>query len=325
MKAYFLLVPLLLSFPLLAQQEWNIVIPKSEATARHENSFVECNGKFYLIGGRGERPVDQYDPKTNSWNAIASAPMEISHFQAIAYEDEIWILGAFTGNYPHETPIEDILIFNPAKKEWRNGPKIPKERLRGSAGVAVYQNKIYLAGGIIDGHYEGFVPWLDEFDPKTGTWTVLPDAPRPRDHISAAIVKDKLYLAGGRTSHAAIGKVLENTVGAVDYYDFKTHTWKTENEKIPTKRAGNSNLGVGKYLIVLNGESASQESAHSEVEVLNTETGTWSTLPNLGQGRHGTGVVYYDEKIWVAAGSKNRGGGPETALMEVIKWKNPEN
>ncbi|MFC3415066.1 Kelch repeat-containing protein [Algoriphagus hitonicola] len=325
MKRYFLIFALLLSFPLLAQEEWEIVIPESEASSRHENSFVECNGKFYLIGGRGERPVDEYDPKTNSWQAIAQAPLEISHFQAIAYENEIWIVGAFTGNYPHETPIEDILIFNPEKKEWRNGPKIPKERLRGSAGVAVYQDKIYLAGGIIDGHYEGFVPWLDELDPKTGKWRVLPDAPHARDHISAAIVNDQLYLAGGRTSHAAIGKVLETTVAAVDYYNFKTGIWKTEKEEIPTERAGNSNLGIGKYLIVLNGESEKQESAHAEVEVLNTETGTWKSLPSLGIGRHGTGAVFFDGKIWVAAGSKNRGGGPETAIMEVMEWKSPGN
>lgn len=325
MKLLPLFLILLLTYPLCAQEEWNIVIPKSEATPRHENSFVECNGKFYLIGGRGERPVDEYDPKTHSWKSIATAPMEISHFQAIAYNNEIWILGAFTGNYPHETPIEDILIFNPEKREWRNGPKIPKDRLRGSAGVAVYQDKIYLAGGIIDGHYEGFVPWLDEFDPKTNKWTVLPDAPHARDHISAAIVNDKLFLAGGRTSHAAIGKVLETTIAAVDYYDFKTGTWHTEKEEIPTERAGNSNLGIGKYLIVLNGESASQESAHAEVEVLDTETGIWSTLPRLGQGRHGTGAVFFEGKIWVAAGSENRGGGPETALMEVLEWKIPEN
>lgn len=324
MKPLLLILTLLFTQPLLAQEEWKVVIPESEASARHENSFVECDDKFYLIGGRGERPVDEYDPKTNSWKAIAQAPLEISHFQAIAFEKEIWIIGAFTGNYPHETPIEDILIFNPAKKEWRNGPKIPEDRLRGSAGVALYQDKIYLAGGIIDGHYEGFVPWLDELDPKTGEWSILPDAPHARDHISAAIVNDKLYLAGGRTSHAAIGKVLETTVAAVDYYDFKTDTWNTIESEIPTPRAGNSNLGIGNYLIVLNGESASQVSAHAEVEVLDTKTGKWSSLPDLGQGRHGTGVVFYDGKIWVAAGSENRGGGPETSLLEVLEWKKPK-
>jgi len=57
------------------------------------------------------------------------------------------------------------------------------------------------------------------------------------------------------------------------------------------------------------------------VEVLDTRTGTWSKLPNLNQGRHGTGAVYYKGKIYVTAGSANRGGGPEINSTEVIDWK----
>ena len=32
------------------------------------------------------------------------------------------------------------------------------------------------------------MPWFDEFDPATGTWTQLEDAPRGRDHTQAAII-----------------------------------------------------------------------------------------------------------------------------------------
>lgn len=100
-------------------------------------------------------------------------------------------------------------------------------------------------------------------------------APRARDHVSAALVGDKLYLAGGRTSYAKIGKVLELTTNKIDYYDFKTNTWTTIETEIPTPRAGNSNLGVGPYLVILNGESQAQTPAHAEVEVLDTRTHTW--------------------------------------------------
>jgi hypothetical protein len=135
--------------------------------------------------------------------------MEIHHFQAVSFQDELWIVGALTGKYPHETPIPNILIFNPKTKSWRDGPALPKNRERGSAGIVVSQNKIYMVCGIQDGHFDGFVRWFDELDPKTGTWKSLPSAPRARDHVSAALVDGKLYLAGGRTSYAKIGKVLE--------------------------------------------------------------------------------------------------------------------
>jgi hypothetical protein len=38
-------------------------------------------------------------------------------------------------------------------------------------------------------------------------------------------------------------------------------------------------------------------------------------------GRHGTGVIYWKGKVYVAAGSANRGGGPELNDMECMEWK----
>lgn len=321
MKPYFIFLLIFFSTTAVAQETWTIVQPNSEATPRHENSFVECGGKLYVLGGRGERPVEEYDPKTNSWTKLADAPMEIHHFQAISYQNEIWVVGALTGGYPHETPIPNILIFNPKNKTWRDGPKLPENRYRGSAGVFVRNDKIYMVCGIQDGHWDGFVGWFDELDPKTGKWTTLTDAPRARDHVSAAMVGDRLYLAGGRTSNAKIGKVIDTTIKEVDYYDFTTKTWTTIDAGIPTERAGNSNLGIGPYLVVMNGESGVQVPAHAEVEVLDTRSNTWGKLPNLNQGRHGTGVAFLDGKIYVAAGSANRGGGPEINMMEVMEWK----
>lgn len=321
MKLSLTFLLLLFSTVLFAQDNWSIVHPENEATPRHESSFVACNGKLYSLGGRGQRPVEEYDPATNTWSKVADAPMEINHFQAVDYKGEIWILGAFTGGYPHETPIPTALIFNPETKSWREGPKMPEGRLRGSAGITVWNEKIYVVCGIQDGHWDGFVAWFDELDPKTGKWTSLADAPRARDHISAAMVGDRLYLAGGRTSHAKIGRVIDTTIKEVDYYDFKTQSWHTIENGIPTERAGNSNLGIGPYLVVMNGESGVQTPAHAEVEVLDTRTHTWTALPNLNQGRHGTGTAYLNGKIWVQAGSANRGGGPEISTMEVLEWR----
>lgn len=321
MKPFLLAVIFLLSLGAYAQESWMTIQPETEATSRHESSFVESDGKLYALGGRGERPVDEYDPKTNTWTKLADAPMEIHHFQAVSYKGEIWVVGALTGGYPHETPIPNILIFNPKTKTWREGPKLPENRHRGSAGVVVRNEKIYMVCGIQDGHYDGFVRWFDVLDPETGKWTALPSAPRSRDHVSAALVGDRLYLAGGRTSYAKIGKVLELTNNEIDYYDFKTNTWTTIETEIPTARAGNSNLGIGPYLVILNGESQAQTPAHAEVEVLDTRTHTWSKLPNLTQGRHGTGAAFLDGKIYVHAGSANRGGGPEINTTEVLEWK----
>lgn len=301
--------------------QWQNLEQQAAATKRHESSMVACDGKFYALGGRGDRPIEVYDPARNAWEVLAPAPMEFHHFQAIAFDHEIYVLGALTGKYPHEKPLQHFLIFNPQTKTWREGPALPKDRLRGSAGVFVKGHRIYVVCGIQDGHWDGHVTWFDCYDTKTKTWSRLPDAPRARDHFQAALIGNKVYLAGGRTSHAAIGKVLDLTIAAVDVYDFKSGTWTTLKQNLPTLRAGTTSLSIPPYLVVLHGESNTQVPAHSEVEAYHTKTNTWISLPKLNLGRHGTGAVYHKGKIYTVAGSANRGGGPETNAMECLDFK----
>ena len=93
---------------------------------------------------------------------------------------------------------------------------------RGGAGAIAHNGLIYVVAGIQNGHTDGHVAWFDAFDPATGAWTQLPDAPRTRDHFQVAIVDDKLYAIGGRRSSAATGQTFELTVPEVDVYDFAT-------------------------------------------------------------------------------------------------------
>jgi N-acetylneuraminic acid mutarotase len=304
---------LFLSFQSLQAQQtmqgWQMLDTDTQPTHRHENAATVVDGKLYLLGGRGERPVDVFDPKTNSWQTKATPPLSMHHFQAVTYNDKIYVLGALNGTYPYEDPIANVYIYDPQTDNWTKGPAIPEDRRRGAAGVAVHKDKIYIAGGIQNGHADGHVRWFDSFDPQTGEWTKLTKAPRKRDHFQLAVVGDKLYAAGGRRSSQATGETFELTIPEVDVYDFATQEW-TElppSGDLPTERAGSTSISVGDYLIVLGGESAAQQDAHAEVEAFNTKTGQWHALPSLNQGRHGTQAVIVDGTIHIAAGSKVRG------------------
>ena len=324
MKKIFLIVPVIfISLTTSYGQKWESLKPASDCTNRHENALTSIKEKLVLVGGRGIKPVESFDLKTKMWIKHVDTPLEMHHFQAITFKDEVWVLGAFTGGYPHETPIPDIYIFNVEKNEWRVGPEIPSDRRRGAAGAFVYNDKVYLVCGIQDGHWDGHVGWLDEYDPSTNKWRRLPDAPHQRDHVMAVVIDDKAYVAGGRKSTARIGQVLNLTEAAVDVYDFKTNRWTTlpEAANIPTKRAGSASVVLGKKMLVIGGESGEQVPAHSEVEAFNTKTQKWETLPSLNQGRHGTGAVNVNGRIYIVAGSGNRGGGPELSSIEVLVEK----
>jgi N-acetylneuraminic acid mutarotase len=318
-----LLFKILLAFltvPAIAQQ-WKIVNTTGAIEKRGESGVATANGKIYLLGGRGDKPVNQYDPKTNTWTALANPPIEMHHFQAISYKDEIYVLGAFTGPYPHETPITNLYIFNPKKNEWRKGPEIPQDRRRGAAGAFVYNKKIYIICGEQDGHWDGHVAWFDEYDAATGKWTKLADAPRPRDHVQVGVVNNTLVVAGGRLSTARTNNVLNTTVKETDLYDFKSGKWTTldPSNNIPTLRAGSTAVIYNNNVVLMGGESDAHVEAHNEVESFNVKTNKWEKLPNLMQGRHGTGAVVLNGKIYLVGGVGNRGGGPELSEMEEFK------
>jgi len=301
--------------------KWHAVTPMTDVvpTERHEAAFVGVGDKIYLLGGRGEKPNNIYNTNTNTWSEGAQPPVEMHHLQPVVYNKKIYVMGAMTGPYPGETPIPNIYIYHPKEDRWEKSTPIPADRQRGAAGVVLYKGKMYMACGIKDGHRGDHKKWLDSFDPKTGQWETLPDAPRPRDHFQALTVSDKLYLLGGRTTIAA-DNPFKNTISEVDVYDFKTSKWMTLPDGLPTKRAGNYVTLVGNEILVMGGESFTQEPSHAETEALNINSHNWRTLAPMVQGRHGTGAVLIDGKIYVASGSGNRGGGPELTTLEYFSF-----
>jgi N-acetylneuraminic acid mutarotase len=181
----------------------------------------------------------------------------------------------------------------------------------------VYNDEIYLVAGITNGHYDGHVTWVDAFAPRTGRWRRLPDAPRARDHFHAAVIDNRIYVAGGRRSSAATGQVFQLTVPEVDVFDLKTSQWSTlpATSNIPTGRAGAGAAVVGGKLIVLGGESG-QPLAHDAVESFDPATGRWTVLAPLTMGRHATQAIVHEGRIYLASGSRTR-GATEVNTQEI--------
>ncbi|AWB67226.1 galactose oxidase [Saccharobesus litoralis] len=308
------------SEPIMASKvaSWQTVKTQGKLQNRHEAGLVALGDKLYLLGGRGKKNVNVYDVNSNTWSIKSKMPMQMHHFQPVVFNEKIYILGAMTGGYPREDAVPNVWIYDPSLDSWQKSHAIPENRRRGGAGVSVYKNKIYLTSGITDGHYTGSVTWFDEYDPVTGQWRVLKDALKPRDHFQTAVIGNKLYAAGGRTTSAKTKQVFNLVVKQVDVYDFETETWSALNLDLPTGRAGHSVFALDHRLIVVGGES-NQRIAHADVEVYNTLVGQWYTGASLERGRHGTGIGQIADQLWTVSGSGNRGGRPELPSTESIK------
>ncbi|MEM8856994.1 MAG: NPCBM/NEW2 domain-containing protein [Chloroflexota bacterium] len=287
----------------------------SQPTARHESAYVAFDNKFYLMGGRDNRPLEVFDPLSKKWMSLGTPPVNFHHFQPVVYNDLIYVIGAFVGDYPAETPVERIYTYNPANNSWTVGPQIPAARQRGSAGAVMFNNKIYLVGGSNNGHQGGYQPWFDVFDPATETWETLPDAPHARDHFMAVTLGNKLYVVGGRQTD--LPNPFDKTIPAVDVFDFVTEEWSSLDSTLSPPRAGANVVTYGSEFIVIGGESDTQSAAHNEVQAYDVLTNQWRDLPNLITGRHSGGAVIWNHEIYAASGS-NQQGGSEVSSQEKL-------
>lgn len=304
--------------PEQATTGWRILEPLGEPLARHEAGFIEFEDKFFLIGGRRLNAVSIYSPKLNQWANGSVPPVEFHHFQPVVVGRRILIIGAMTGRYPNETPLDKVLIYQPDGDRWSWGDEIPPARRRGAGGVVVRDGKVYWVGGIVRGHQGGYVSWFDCYDPEKGTWEQLPDAPHSRDHFQAALLGNKIYAAGGRRTSAETGRVFDDVVPEVDVFDFESGKWSTLSQNLPTPRAGSFSVTYDGRVIVMGGESGAQREAHAEVEAYDPNSERWRALPPLAQGRHGTGAIIHDSHCYTASGCANRGGSPELKSIEAI-------
>ncbi|MBL7473173.1 PKD domain-containing protein [Robertkochia sediminum] len=308
-------------------EQWSLEGESENYLARSECSFVQAGDKFYLFGGRqSPQVINVYDYSSDTWTTLATqAPLDFNHVQAVAYQGLVWVIGGFkTNNFPSEVSLEYVWIFNPVSGDWYQGPPIPANRQRGSGGVVVYNNKFYLLGGNTQGHSGGYVPFLDEFDPATGTWTALADAPRARDHFHAVVVNGKLYAIGGRLS-GGDGGTFAPTVPEVDVYDFASQTWSTlpSDKNIPTPRAGLSAVNLNGEIHVMGGEVDALTTAYDVTEVFDPVAETWRTGPAMNFARHGTQAIASGNALYITAGSPNKGGGSQKN-MEYLYSNTPQ-
>jgi len=288
----------------------------SAATARHESGLANVGGKLYLLGGRGMRNVDRYDPETETWVSLEPMPIEMHHFQPVVIGSRIYVIGAFTCCYPNEAIVRDIYIYNTVTESWSTDGEMPVDRARGSAAAVFHKGKIYLLGGNTLGHNGGAVEWFDEYDPVTKQWTTLADAPNARDHFMAAVAYGKLVAAAGRVTD--LPNPFDKPVLPTDIYDFASQSWSSEAD-IPTGRAGVLAGASGAEVIVAGGEINTSTTALPKVEAFNVVSKTWRDLQPLNIGRHSGGGVVVDNQMHVVAGSENTGGAPETDTHEVLQ------
>lgn len=91
-----------------------------------------------------------------------------------------------------------------------------------------------------------------------------------------------------------------------------------KEQNIPTQRVGCTAVTLGNQIVVIGGESP-QKLAHNQTEAFDFKTQSWNSLAPIQTGRHGIQALVYNQKIYIAAGFANQGGGSELNFPEVFE------
>ncbi len=174
---------------------------------------------------------------------------------------------------------------------------------------------------------------------RNNAWVGLPPLRHPRAAGVAAVVGNKIIVAGGQANHQLVaqtevfdgtkwtdvaniptprdhlagvanrryfyavgGRALsaDKNLGAVERYDPTTKQW-TKLPSLPTPRGGLGAAIVGKRLVTVGGESPT--GVFNTVEVLDLATNTWTTLPVMKTPRHGIAVLSIGNTVYAIGGA----------------------
>ena len=131
------------------------------------------------------------------WNDAAPLPAPRNQFGTVTFEGKIYAIG---GQFGHDRGQDDqarVDIYDPRAGSWSPGPRLPKPHSHAEGSTFISGGRIFTMGGMTR---DGKRRWIDKqivARSSSGTWQVLGELPRPLSSPAAAIIGDRLFVAGG--------------------------------------------------------------------------------------------------------------------------------
>lgn len=190
---------------------------------------------------------------------------------------------------------------------------------RGSAVAATVNGKIYVIGGaaLHPGSSESAVQptrphrsvdTVEEYDPKTDTWSERASMPTARNHAAVGVVNNKIYVIGGRLGSAFVFTASNTNV--VEEYDPAIDQWGLVKARMPSARSGGA-WGVRNGRIYVAGgehQDGLLMAAFRALEAYDPVTNTWAELPMMPIPRHGLAGAVVGDRLHLASGDVQSAG-----------------
>lgn len=302
--------------------------PMMPGPDRQYSGVAAVSERVVVVGGGWVgRPNDDafsavmFDTKMRKWTDLPRLPRDYRMANVAAVGDRLFVLGGYER--------KETLEFDFTKNAWVDRAPLPFAAGRGSASVAVWKDKIILAGGVSPGMSASMINTGRRekevllYDPATDKYTMLPDVPLARGYAMGAVRGDEFWVMGGSTE-------IERTA-AVDVLDLTSMKW-TQKKDMPKKLSSSAIAVAGDRFIIAGGLSAGV-GRDSPMDIIDT---TWSFDPTREEWtelnpmlvpRYATGGALVGNQFFVPGGVARTTRGPglyaPTVVMESFTLPTP--
>src|SRR5690242_13330215 len=230
------------------------------------------DNRIWLAGGllgpdQATNKTQYYDPTLRTWGTGPSLPFLVHHATLVNYRGQLWLIGGFlpVGHNLEASASDHVLILDPAKNQWVEGP--PLHHARAASAAAVVGDQIVVVGGRTGGKTETNVKTTEIYNGKS--WHDSTDIPVPGDHLAGVTDGTYFYAIGGRNL-----SVSENHA-ALQRFNPATGQW-TQLTPMPTPDSDFGAAYLDGQLVTFGGENLF--TVFKTAMSYNLATRKWSTL-----------------------------------------------
>jgi serine/threonine protein kinase/N-acetylneuraminic acid mutarotase len=283
------------------------------------------------------------------WQPITNARVAREAVATTEADGTIWIFGGLGGDGRVSGRHEG---YDPAIDNWKGGDDLPVA-VQHAMSVTWQGTPVVLGGWRTEGS-NSKVATDRVWRVANSRWVELPPLLQPRAAGAAAVVGDRIVVAGGVDTNGellntteifdgnswalgtaiptprqmlgsasdskvvyAVGGTNETSdLNTVEAYDPAANTWTS----LPDLPEARSDLGVAVTdgrLVAVGGTSAGQ--VLKSVAALDLAALTWAGLPDMDTARHGMAVAAVGKSVYAIGGSTGVGDGQVTSSAESLK------
>ncbi len=240
--------------------------------------------------------------------ALKNAPWsERDASWGVVFQDKIWILGGVGGIYPNYEDIKgDVWNSNDGIHWVKVTDKAPWAARRGHVSF-VFQDKIWLVGGVKKGEIFLNDVWFSE---DGINWTLVTNNASwlPRKGFSVVVFNNKIFLLGGMSIKGAVNDVWVSKNGK-DWYLVQEHAaWSPRYDLAAEVFDNKIWISGGVFPAPL----AGFDSWTGKKDVWASEDGKdWKLIVEEAPwpGRHGHCFLNYKNHLWIISGWSGYGKG----------------